>query len=114
MSLVVCVLYALVLGILSIYGIHRSYLVITAARLRGRMAILKQGVPELAPSALATLADGSPLPSVTIQLAIYNEATVVRRLLDAVSRIEYPRDRLEIHVLDDSTAATCAIPPPHL
>ena len=41
------------------------------------------------------------LPTVTIQLAIFNEATVVRRLLDAVARIEVPARALEIQVLDD-------------
>jgi cellulose synthase/poly-beta-1,6-N-acetylglucosamine synthase-like glycosyltransferase len=105
MSLVVCVLYAVVLGILSVYGIHRSYLVLTAARLRERMATLSRGVP-----VLKTLAVSSEsLPTVTIQLAIFNEATVVRRLLCTVARIEYPRDRLEIQVLDDSTDETSAI-----
>ncbi len=42
------------------------------------------------------------LPSVTIQLPLYNEKYVVRRLIDAVCRIEYPKDRLEVQVLDDS------------
>jgi glycosyltransferase involved in cell wall biosynthesis len=107
MSFVVCVLYAVVLGILSVYGIHRSYLVLTAARLRGRMATLRQGVPEL-PASVASTSDSS-LPAVTIQLAIFNEATVVRRLLGAVARMEYPHDRLEIQVLDDSTDETCAL-----
>jgi hypothetical protein len=120
MSFVVCVLYAVVLGILSVYGIHRSYLVLTAARLRERMAVLKGGVPELpAPAALAgphapDFAGGRALPSVTIQLAIFNEATVVRRLLGAVARIEYPRELLEIQVLDDSTDETCAIARQHV
>ena len=108
MSLVVCVLYAVVLGILSVYGIHRSYLVVTAARLRGRMAVLRRGVPALPPAAIGDL-EGATLPVVTIQLAIFNEATVIRRLLGAVARIEYPRERLEIQVLDDSTDETCAI-----
>jgi cellulose synthase/poly-beta-1,6-N-acetylglucosamine synthase-like glycosyltransferase len=106
MSLVVCVLYAVVLGILSAYGIHRSYLVLTATRLRSRMALLKQGVPELPAAAMVA---GSNLPAVTIQLAIFNEATVVRRLLQSVARIDYPRDRFEIQVLDDSTDETVHI-----
>jgi cellulose synthase/poly-beta-1,6-N-acetylglucosamine synthase-like glycosyltransferase len=107
MSLAVCVLYAVVLAILSVYGIHRSYLVFAATRLRERMAVLKRGVPELPPSAVA--GTGGTLPTVTIQLAIFNEVTVVRRLLTTVARIEYPRDRLEIQVLDDSTDETCSI-----
>ena len=45
MGLFVCVFYAAVLLILSVYGIHRSYLVIMEARLRGRLQVLKAGVP---------------------------------------------------------------------
>jgi hypothetical protein len=46
---------------------------------------------------------------VTIQLPLYNEATVARRLLDHVAAIEWPRERLEIQVLDDSTDETRAM-----
>ncbi len=45
-------------------------------------------------------------PMVTIQLPLYNEMYVVRRLIDASCAIEYPRDRIEIQVLDDSTDET--------
>ena len=45
-------------------------------------------------------------PVVTIQLPIYNEMYVVDRLIDAVCEIDYPRERLEIQVLDDSTDET--------
>lgn len=48
-------------------------------------------------------------PLVTIQLPVYNERYVVERLLDAVSLIKYPKDRLEIQVLDDSTDDTVQI-----
>ena len=43
----------------------------------------------------------------TIQLPIYNEMYVADRLIDAVCRIDYPRELLEIQVLDDSTDETC-------
>jgi len=43
------------------------------------------------------------IPYVTIQLPIYNEMYVVERLLENIARIEYPTDKLEIQVLDDST-----------
>lgn len=49
------------------------------------------------------------LPSVTIQLPVYNERHVVGRLLDAVGRLDYPKDRLQIQVLDDSTDETTRI-----
>src|SRR5919109_3995633 len=49
------------------------------------------------------------LPRVTIQLPLYNEMYVVDRLVEAVCRIDYPRELLQIQVLDDSTDETCAI-----
>ncbi len=48
------------------------------------------------------------LPRVTIQLPIFNEQFVIDRLLDAVCQMEYPADRLQIQVLDDSTDETTA------
>ncbi len=47
-----------------------------------------------------------PMPVVTVQLPIYNEVYVVERLLDAVTQLDYPRNKLEIQVLDDSTDET--------
>jgi len=47
-----------------------------------------------------------PLPVVTVQLPIYNEANVVGRLIDAVCSFDYPTERLEIQVLDDSDDET--------
>ncbi|HXX66724.1 MAG TPA: glycosyltransferase, partial [Polyangiaceae bacterium] len=103
MSVTLCVVYALILLVLSIYGIHRSYLVFMTARLRRRLEVLKQGVPAIPQSRMV---QGSDLPHVTIQLPIFNESTVVQRLIDRVARIEWPRERLEIQVLDDSTDET--------
>jgi len=48
-------------------------------------------------------------PMVTIQLPMYNEKYVVRRLLDAIVHMKYPKDRLEFQVLDDSTDETVKI-----
>ena len=45
-------------------------------------------------------------PFVTIQLPLYNEKYVVERLIDNMVLMDYPRDRFEIHVLDDSTDET--------
>ncbi len=49
------------------------------------------------------------LPYVTVQLPVYNEREVIGRLIDAVAALDYPRERLEIQVLDDSTDDTSAI-----
>src|SRR5204863_1996604 len=91
----ILVLYFFVLSILAIYGWHRYYLVHLYTKNRGK-------VP-LPPPPLAML------PRVTIQLPIYNEMYVADRLIDAVCEIDYPRDLLEIQVLDDSTDETTEI-----
>ncbi|MHB8302068.1 MAG: cellulose synthase family protein [Acidobacteriaceae bacterium] len=49
------------------------------------------------------------LPFITIQLPIFNEQFVIDRLIDACCNLDYPRDRLEIQVLDDSTDETCQV-----
>jgi glycosyltransferase involved in cell wall biosynthesis len=49
------------------------------------------------------------LPRVLVQLPLYNEGELVRRVLDAVTALDWPRDRLEIQVLDDSTDGSCAL-----
>ncbi len=49
------------------------------------------------------------LPFVTVQLPIYNEKYVVKRLLDCISQLDYPKDKWEIQILDDSTDETRSI-----
>jgi len=51
----------------------------------------------------------SELPRITVQLPIFNEQFVVERLLEAVSRLDYPPDKLDVQVLDDSTDETVAV-----
>jgi cellulose synthase/poly-beta-1,6-N-acetylglucosamine synthase-like glycosyltransferase len=48
-------------------------------------------------------------PRVVVQLPVYNEKYVVERLLEAVALLDYPKEKLHIQVLDDSTDETCAI-----
>ncbi|MBD0830786.1 cellulose synthase family protein [Aestuariibaculum sediminum] len=52
------------------------------------------------------LENPSEVPMVTIQLPVYNEMYVMERLLDNIAKIDYPKDKLEIQVLDDSTDET--------
>lgn len=49
------------------------------------------------------------LPFVTVQLPIYNERLVVERLIESVANLDYPADRLQIQILDDSTDSTTEI-----
>jgi cellulose synthase/poly-beta-1,6-N-acetylglucosamine synthase-like glycosyltransferase len=53
-------------------------------------------------------------PVVTVQLPIYNELYVVKRLIDAVACLDYPRERLQVQVLDDSTDETTRITRTHV
>ena len=56
-----------------------------------------------------TSVDLSTYPKVTIQLPVYNEKFVIKRLIDSVITIDYPKDKLEIQLLDDSTDETSEI-----
>ena len=49
------------------------------------------------------------LPRVTVQLPIFNEQYVADRLIDSICRLEYPKDKLDIQVLDDSTDETVEV-----
>ncbi len=58
------------------------------------------------------VATDGPLPSVLVQLPVFNEENVVVRLLEAVAGLDWPRDRLQVQLLDDSTDATAAVAAP--
>src|SRR5215216_6467431 len=106
MSLALCVIYFAVLLSLSAYGLHRLHLVLLCKRHEKR---LKEFV-ETAPYA----SGDDLLPAVTIQLPLFNESTVVARLLEAVAKMDYPAAKLEIQVLDDSTDETQALVRAHV
>jgi cellulose synthase/poly-beta-1,6-N-acetylglucosamine synthase-like glycosyltransferase len=91
----ILVTYFFVLSILAIYGWHRYYLVYLYMKHKGN-----------APVPLPDLVN---LPRVTVQLPIFNEMYVADRLIDTVCEIDYPRELLEIQVLDDSTDETTSI-----
>ena len=88
----VMVPYFFVMTILAVYGIHRYALVYNYYKNRKKIA---GPLPEI-----------SNWPCVTVQLPIYNEKYVIERLVEAVAAFEYPRDLLDIQVLDDSTDET--------
>ena len=92
--------YFLVMIVLAFYGIHRYQLVWLYYRNKRKEA--KWAEPP------AHWPEGE-LPFVTIQLPIFNEQFVVDRLVDAICRLNYPRDRFEIQLLDDSTDETKAV-----
>jgi cellulose synthase/poly-beta-1,6-N-acetylglucosamine synthase-like glycosyltransferase len=84
--------YFFILSILGIYGWHRYWLVY-------QYKMHKDRAPGPPPPV-------SEWPVVTVQLPIYNEMYVADRLIDAVCALEYPKGKLEIQVLDDSTDET--------
>lgn len=81
------------MAVLSIYGLHRYVLVYLYYRHRHRAQ---------RPAREA----GASLPRVTVQLPVYNERFVVQELLDSICRLDYPRSRLQIQILDDSVDET--------
>ncbi len=89
--------YVAVLGLASLHGAHRVQ--VLAGYLRTRR---QQPAPRAVP------ADAN-LPVITVQLPIFNEETVVGRLVDAACRLDWPRDRLQVQILDDSTDGTTAL-----
>src|SRR5580704_1486742 len=104
MHFLLCASYFAVLLLLAMYGLHRSHLVITCMRHARKLRVMQD---EVAPLAADVPVDA--IPHVTVQLPLYNEATVAARLLDHVAKLDYPREKLEIQVLDDSTDETRAL-----
>lgn len=90
----ILILYFSILGVLAIYGAYRIKQVIDFWRYH-------RITPK--PKRLWSEAE---LPRITVQLPLFNEMYVIERLLKAVTEIEYPREKLEIQVLDDSTDET--------
>jgi cellulose synthase/poly-beta-1,6-N-acetylglucosamine synthase-like glycosyltransferase len=87
--------YLTLLGLIAAYGLHRYWLVY----------LFKRHLRDLPRHRLRY----KQLPAVTVQLPIFNEGAVARRIIDAACRLRYPADRLQIQVLDDSTDASAEV-----
>jgi cellulose synthase/poly-beta-1,6-N-acetylglucosamine synthase-like glycosyltransferase len=85
--------YVGLLSVLCVFGLHRARLALVALR-----------VPPRVPPP-----DPDVWPRVTVQLPLYNERYVAERLIAATGALDYPRDRLELQILDDSTDDTTAL-----
>ncbi|MBN8524349.1 MAG: glycosyltransferase [Planctomycetes bacterium] len=90
-------LYVLAVGLLALYGLHSLWLL--ALFLKHRKAAKAQADRE----AVTALPADADLPHVLVQLPVYNERDVVVRVLEAMGRLDWPKDRLHIQLLDDST-----------
>src|SRR6267378_2739876 len=84
--------YLSVLVGLSAYGVHRYFIIYLFLKNRQREPVPAGRFKQL--------------PAVTVQLPIFNEVYVAERLLRSVSELDYPRESLQIQVLDDSTDET--------
>lgn len=87
--------YLLVAGVMMLFGLHRYLIVFLFWKHRNRPPVPAAHFDEL--------------PVVTVQLPVFNEMHVVSRLCEAVAKLDYPKEKLEIQILDDSTDDTQAI-----
>ena len=88
-------LYVPLSCLLCLYGLHRAHMLFAYLRCRN-----DNPQPE---------GELKELPTVLIQVPVFNERSVVVRIMDAVAAIDYPRDKLRIQLLDDSTDDTVEI-----
>ena len=98
LMILILIVYSTALLFLFIYSLTQSNLIYKYIRQKNRNK--KNPIKEIAISIF---------PSVTIQLPVYNELYVIERLIDSVCEIDYPKDKLEIQILDDSTDETQSI-----
>lgn len=90
------IIYAGIAILLALYGLHAVLLTLLSLRHSVKVnRVVAQTEVEW--------------PYVTVQLPIYNERYVVQMLIEAVGKLEYPKERLQVQVLDDSTDATTQI-----
>ncbi len=88
--------YFMVMIILAVYGVHRYQLVYLYFKHR----------KDYNPNPPMHFDE---LPHITVQLPVYNEQFVIDRLVEAICKLEYPKDKLEIQLLDDSTDETSQV-----
>jgi cellulose synthase/poly-beta-1,6-N-acetylglucosamine synthase-like glycosyltransferase len=91
----ILVLYGLCLLLIFYYSLVQISLAITYVRTRKKVSLEE-----------APLFDLSKAPKVTIQLPMYNEMYVAERIIETAAELNYPRDKFQIQVLDDSTDET--------
>jgi cellulose synthase/poly-beta-1,6-N-acetylglucosamine synthase-like glycosyltransferase len=101
MEIALLVIYFAALTFILMYSGVQVHLAILYTRFQKRLKAKHEALPAMS-------ADQS-WPSVTVQLPIFNEMYVVERLIDAMAAFDYPQDRLEIQVLDDSTDETVEV-----
>ena len=94
LSIFILTAHYVFVGILCVYGSHRFYHTIL-------INIKRKSVQ--------AENDDSFFPRVTVQVPLYNERFVVERIIDAVAKLDYPSEKLQIQIIDDSTDDSIAI-----
>lgn len=93
-AFIIVLIYTLSIGAIMVFSIGQAVLVIKYLKKKKSPIGESQTIPS------------DKLPLVTLQLPVYNELYVVERLIEACCKLDYPVDKLEIQVLDDSTDET--------
>ena len=93
-SYFILIVYGLIMALIFLYSLMQLQL------LKGSLRTRKK---ELTNTNVSKKIDVNTLPKVTVQLPIYNEQYVIERLLESITKLDYPKNLLEIQVLDDST-----------
>jgi cellulose synthase/poly-beta-1,6-N-acetylglucosamine synthase-like glycosyltransferase/Leucine-rich repeat (LRR) protein len=96
-AIIITVAYVCAAGAICLYGFHRYWLA---------WLLLRDPQARQSPPTPGQFAD---LPRVTVQLPMFNERHVAERIMEAACALAYPRDRLQIQVLDDSTDESAEI-----
>lgn len=91
---IIAIHFALLL-ILCLFGLHRLSMVFRWFRYRKHQP--------------ATPKEFAQLPKVTVQIPLYNERMVAQRIVDSIVKLEYPHDKLQIQIVDDSNDDTCEL-----
>lgn len=94
-SSIIIAVHFVLLFILCLFGLHRLSMVARWFRYRKHQ--------------VATPTSFNELPNVTVQIPLYNERMVAQRIVDSIVLLEYPSDRLQIQIVDDSNDDTCEL-----
>lgn len=95
LSMSIIAIHFVLLLILCLFGLHRLSMVFRWFRYRK----FQPKQPKLF----------EQLPRVTVQIPLYNERMVAQRIVDSIVKLEYPHDRLQIQIVDDSNDDTCEL-----
>lgn len=98
MNAIIVLLYLISMTLIMVFSLVQFDLALRYSRVK------KKAAPDPPP-----FSETMNYPFITIQLPVYNEKYVIRRLLESVQKLDYPADRFEIQVLDDSTDDTVQI-----